>query len=385
MNMAVTPNNDAEDNFVYYNGRKLRKGFTTGTTATAATVAAIRTLLNQEPQDTVTVHAANGKVAIFGVEQTNFDKSKASCAIKKDGGDDQDATDGALIFATVELRTDNEIHLDGGEGVGRVTKAGLANRPGMPAINPTPRRVIKEAARKELGANRGADIIISVPEGKRIAKLTYNPKLGIVGGISILGTSGVVTPMSESSWKHSISIEMNIHRKRGDQALVLVPGNYGEDFAKDELGISEAKIVQMSNFVGYVLHEVQRLKFNKILIVGDLGKMIKVSAGIFSTHSKDADARAEVMVANLALMGGVPTEFLRQIYGCLTTISMIKLINEAGYQGVYQIIVDKIKQRAEKLLAHREPHVTVDAVIFSRESGFLAASKPIEEIKGEWQ
>lgn len=138
MNMAVTPNNDAEDNFVYYNGRKLRKGFTTGTTATAATVAAIRTLLNQEPQDTVTVHAANGKVAIFGVEQTNFDKSKASCAIKKDGGDDQDATDGALIFATVELRTDNEIHLDGGEGVGRVTKAGLANRPGMPAINPTP-------------------------------------------------------------------------------------------------------------------------------------------------------------------------------------------------------------------------------------------------------
>ena len=385
MNMAVTPNNDAEDNFVYYNGRKLRKGFTTGTTATAATVAAIRTLLNQEPQDTVTVHAANGKVAIFGVEQTNFDKSKASCAIKKDGGDDQDATDGALIFATVELRTDNEIHLDGGEGVGRVTKAGLANRPGMPAINPTPRRVIKEAARKELGANRGADIIISVPEGKRIAKLTYNPKLGIVGGISILGTSGVVTPMSESSWKHSISIEMNIHRKRGDQALVLVPGKYGEDFAKDELGISEAKIVQMSNFVGYVLHEVQRLKFNKILIVGDLGKMIKVSAGIFSTHSKDADARAEVMVANLALMGGVPTEFLRQIYGCLTTISMIKLINEAGYQGVYQIIVDKIKQRAEKLLAHRETHVTVDAVIFSRESGFLAASKPIEEIKGEWQ
>ena len=385
MNMAVTPNNDAEDNFVYYNGRKLRKGFTTGTTATAATVAAIRTLLNQEPQDTVTVHAANGKVAIFGVEQTNFDKSKASCAIKKDGGDDQDATDGALIFATVELRSDNEIHLDGGEGVGRVTKAGLANRPGMPAINPTPRRVIKEAARKELGANRGADIIISVPEGKRIAKLTYNPKLGIVGGISILGTSGVVTPMSESSWKHSISIEMNIHRKRGDQALVLVPGSYGEDFAKDELGISEAKIVQMSNFVGYVLHEVQRLKFNKILIVGDLGKMIKVSAGIFSTHSKDADARAEVMVANLALMGGVPTEFLRQIYGCLTTISMIKLINEAGYQGVYQIIVDKIKQRAEKLLAHREPHVTVDAVIFSRESGFLAASKPIEEIKGEWQ
>ena len=383
--MAVTPNNNSEDNYVYYNGRKLRKGFTTGTTATAATVAAIRTLLNQEPQETVTVHAANGKTAIFDVEQTDFDEQQASCAIKKDGGDDQDATDGTLIFATVKLRDDNEIHLDGGKGVGRVTKEGLANKPGMPAINPTPRRVIKAAAREELGEKRGVDIVISVPEGERIAKLTYNPRLGIVGGISILGTSGVVTPMSESSWKHSISIEMNIHRKRGDNTIVLVPGNYGEDFAKDELGIPNAKIVQMSNFVGYVLHETQRLGFTKVLIVGDLGKMIKVAVGIFSTHSKDADARAEIMVANLALMGGVPTAFLRKINQCLTTISMIKMIDEAGYQDVYQMIADKIKLRAEELLAHREPHVEIDAVIFSRESGFLAASKPFQEIKGEWQ
>ncbi|GGI62555.1 cobalt-precorrin-5B (C(1))-methyltransferase CbiD [Limosilactobacillus caviae] len=383
--MAVTPNNNSEDNYVYYNGRKLRKGFTTGTTATAATVAAIRTLLNQEPQETVTVHAANGKTAIFDVEQTDFDEQQASCAIKKDGGDDQDATDGALIFATVKLRDDNEIHLDGGKGVGRVTKEGLANKPGMPAINPTPRRVIKAAAREEVGEKRGVDIVISVPEGERIAKLTYNPRLGIVGGISILGTSGVVTPMSESSWKHSISIEMNIHRKRGDNTIVLVPGNYGEDFAKDELGIPNAKLVQMSNFVGYVLHETQRLGFTKVLIVGDLGKMIKVAGGIFSTHSKDADARAEIMVANLALMGGVPTAFLRKINQCLTTISMIKMIDEAGYQEVYQMIADKIKLRAEKLLAHREPHVEIDAVIFSRESGFLAASKPLQEIKGEWQ
>ena len=383
--MAVTPNNNSEDNYVYYNGRKLRKGFTTGTTATAATVAAIRTLLNQEPQETVTVHAANGKIAIFDVEQTDFDEQQASCAIKKDGGDDQDATDGALIFATVKLRDDNEIHLDGGKGVGRVTKEGLANKPGMPAINPTPRRVIKAAAREELGEKRGINIVISVPEGERIAQLTYNPRLGIVGGISILGTSGVVTPMSESSWKHSISIEMNIHRKRGDNTIVLVPGNYGEDFAKDELGIPNAKIVQMSNFVGYVLHETQRLGFTKVLIVGDLGKMIKVAGGIFSTHSKDADARAEIMVANLALMGGVPTAFLRKINQCLTTISMIKMIDEAGYQEVYQMIADKIKLRAEKLLAHREPHVEIDVVIFSRESGFLAASKPFQEIKGEWQ
>lgn len=384
MNMAVTPNNEAEENYVYYNGRKLRKGFTTGTTATAATVAALRTLLNQEPQATVTVQAANGKVAIFDVEQTDFDAQTASCAIKKDGGDDQDATDGALIFATVKLRKDNEITLDGGKGVGRVTQEGLANQVGMPAINPTPRRVIKAAARKELGPDRGADIVISVPKGERIAKLTYNPKLGIVGGISILGTSGVVTPMSEESWKHSISIEMNIHRERGDESLVLVPGNYGEDFAIQEMAIPADQIVQMSNFVGYVLHETQRLGFKRVLLVGDLGKMIKVSGGIFSTHSKDADARAEIMVANLALLGGVPLEFLREIYGSLTTISMIKKINEAGYQAVYQLIVDKIKQRAEKLLAHREPQVTIEAVIFSRETGLLAATQPLAELTREW-
>lgn len=383
--MAVTPNNESEDNYVYYNGRKLRKGFTTGTTATATTVAALRTLLNQEPQSTVTVHAANGKVAIFDVEQTDYDRQKASCGIRKDGGDDQDATDGALIFSTVTLRPDNEIHIMGGKGVGTVTKQGLANKPGMPAINPTPMRVIKEAARKELGPDKGADVVISVPEGEKIAKLTYNPKLGIVGGISILGTSGVVTPMSESSWKHSISIEMNIHRKRGDESIVLVPGNYGEDFAKDNLHIPADQIVQMSNFVGYVLHEAQRLKFKKVLLIGDLGKMIKVSGGNFSTHSKDSDARAEIMVANLALLGGVPHDFLEKIYHCLTTISMIDLINQAGYQAVYQMIVDKIKDRSAKLLSHREPHVDIDAVIFSRDHGFLAATKPLQEIEDEWQ
>lgn len=385
MSMADTINKDSPDNFVYYNGRKLRKGFTTGTTATAATVAAIRTLLKQEEQSTVTVHAANGKIAIFDVEQTSFDRKKASCGVRKDGGDDQDATDGALIVSTVTLRDDGTVKLDGGKGVGRVTEKGLANPPGMAAINPVPRKVIKAAARKELGPDRGANIIISVPEGEKIAKLTYNPKLGIVGGISILGTSGVVTPMSESSWKHSISIEMNIHRERGDESIILVPGNYGEDFAKDNMHLPTSQIVQMSNFVGYVLHEAQRLKFKRILLVGDLGKMIKVAGGNFSTHSKDSDSRAEIMVANLALMGGVPHDFLVKIYHCLTTVSMIALINQAGYQDVYQRIANKIKERCAKLLSHRQPHLEIDDVIFSRESGFLAASRPLKEIEDEWQ
>lgn len=374
----------SEDDYVYYNGRKLRKGYTAGTTATAASVAATKAILNQELQTDVSVHAANGQKVQFEIHNCSFDGQKASVAITKDGGDDQDATDGMLIYSTVQLRNDNQITLDGGKGIGRVTEEGLANQPGMAAINPTPRKMIKESVRRVLGPDKGADIVISAPEGEKVAKLTYNPKLGIVGGISILGTSGIVTPMSEESWKHSISIEMNIHRKRGDESIVLTPGDMGEDFAKNELQIPVAKQVQMSNFVGYVLKEVQRLGFHKVLIVGDMGKLIKVSGGIFSTHSKDADARAEIMVANLALMGA-PTDLLKKVYNCLTTISMIKLINEAGYQKVYQIIADKIKLRSEKLLAHRKPTVEIDAVVFSSKVGLLAATQPIKEIEAQWQ
>ncbi|MBV0930418.1 cobalt-precorrin-5B (C(1))-methyltransferase CbiD [Lentilactobacillus sp. IMAU92037] len=374
----------AVDDFVFYNGRKLRKGFTTGTTATAASVAALTALLDQKEQAAVSVQAANGQNVTFTIEKCDFDKQKAAVAIKKDGGDDQDATDGMLIYSTVNLRDDNQINLDGGKGIGRVTQEGLPNKPGMPAINPTPRKMIKQSVRKVLGPDRGADVIISAPEGERVAKLTYNPKLGIVGGISILGTSGIVTPMSEDSWKASISIEMNIHKKRGDEDIILTPGDAGEAFAKEKLGLPAERIVQMSNFVGYVLKEAQRIGFKRVLIVGDLGKLIKVSGGIFSTHSKDADARAEIMVANLALLGA-PTEMLQRVYKCLTTISMLKIVEEDGYQRVLQVIVDKIKDRSQKYIAHREPKVDIDAVIYSNTSGVLASTIPAAEIGARWK
>ncbi|AKP66208.1 cobalt-precorrin-5B (C(1))-methyltransferase CbiD [Companilactobacillus ginsenosidimutans] len=372
-----------EQVYVYYNGKRLRKGFTTGTTATAASVAALKILLTQSPLEEITVNAANGQEAEFQLESVEFDENKAKVGIKKDGGDDQDATHGMIVYSTVNLRDDNQVTLDGGVGIGRVTQKGLANPPGMAAINPVPRKMIKQSVRDILGENRGADVVISAPEGVDIAKLTYNPKLGIVGGVSILGTSGIVTPMSEESWKHSISIEMNIHRERGDDEIILTPGNYGEDFTKNVLGLPLDKQVQMSNFVGYVLHEVQRLGFKRVLMVGDLGKFIKVAGGIFSTHSKDADARAEIMVANLALLGA-PQQLINDVYNSLTTISMVDYIDKAGYQKVYQQIVDRIKYRSEKLLAHRQPQVEIDAVIFSGQK-FLAATDSLENIKENWK
>ncbi|MCH4008627.1 cobalt-precorrin-5B (C(1))-methyltransferase CbiD [Companilactobacillus sp.] len=372
-----------EQDYVYYNGKRLRKGFTTGTTATAASVAALKILLSQEPMEEITVNAANGQPAEFHLESVEYDAEKATVGIKKDGGDDQDATHGMIVYSTINLRDDNEITLDGGKGIGRVTQKGLANPPGMAAINPVPRKMIKQSVRDILGEDRGADIIISAPEGVDIAKLTYNPKLGIVGGVSILGTSGIVTPMSEESWKHSISIEMNIHRERGDEDIILTPGNYGEDFTKNVLKLPLDKQVQMSNFVGYVLHEVQRLGFKRCLMVGDLGKFIKVAGGVFSTHSKDADARAEIMVANLALMGA-PQSLINDVYSSLTTISMVDYIDKAGYQKVYQQIVDRIKYRSEKLLAHRQPQVEIDAVIFSGQK-FLASTQDLAVLKEIWK
>ncbi len=204
------------DDYAYVNGKKLRKGFTTGTCATAATAAAISMILNQDIEEKVTVSTANGVEVTMDIKDPSFGELTASAAVEKDGGDDADATHGLLIYSTVTLLPDsNDIEIDGGEGVGRVTQKGLKCDVGMAAINPTPRAMIEKTARQLLGPNCGAKIIISVPGGEETAKLTYNSRLGIVGGISILGTTGIVNPMSEESWKASITIELTMLYNQG--------------------------------------------------------------------------------------------------------------------------------------------------------------------------
>lgn len=373
------------DEFAYVNGKKLKKGFTTGTCATAASVAAASMILNQEIEEKITVHTASGIEVTMDLLDTSFSDLQATAAVEKDGGDDADATHGLLIYATVTLLPEEkQIEIDGGEGVGRVTQKGLAIDVGQVAINPTPRRMIEESVRKVIGPNCGAKVVIWVPEGKERAKLTYNSRLGIVGGISILGTTGIVNPMSEESWKAAITIELSMLYNQGNRSVILVPGNYGEDFATQKLGLPSGKIVNMSNFVGHVLKEVQRIGFNRVLMVGHMGKFVKVASGIFSTHSKDADARIETLIANLALMGA-PLEMLQSIDACLTTESAGTIISQYGYEPVYQILVDKIKKKSERLLKNRKPEVTVDVVLFASEAGFLASTKPLEELKEEWQ
>jgi cobalamin biosynthesis protein cbiD len=372
------------DDYAYVNGKKLRKGFTTGTCATAATAAAISMILNQDIEEKFTVSTANGVEVTMDIKDPSFGELTASAAVEKDGGDDADATHGLLIYSTVTLLPDsNDIEIDGGEGVGRVTQKGLKCDVGMAAINPTPRAMIEKTARQLLGPNCGAKIIISVPGGEETAKLTYNSRLGIVGGISILGTTGIVNPMSEESWKASITIELTMLYNQGYRSVVLAPGNYGEDFATNVLGIPPHRIVNMSNFVGHVLKEVQRIGFTRVLMVGHMGKFVKVAGGIFSTHSKDSDARMEIIMANLALLGA-PVELLEKVDQCITTDAAGTLIEEYHYEEVYQVLVDKMKFRSERLLRNRKPEVSIDVVTFGTEAGYLASTQTLEEIAEEW-
>ena len=372
------------DDYAYVNGKKLRKGFTTGTCATAATAAAISMILNQDIEEKVTVSTANGVEVTMDIKDPSFGELTASAAVEKDGGDDADATHGLLIYSTVTLLPDsNDIEIDGGEGVGRVTQKGLKCDVGMAAINPTPRAMIEKTARQLLGPNCGAKIIISVPGGEETAKLTYNSRLGIVGGISILGTTGIVNPMSEESWKASITIELTMLYNQGYRSVVLAPGNYGEDFATNVLGIPPHRIVNMSNFVGHVLKEVQRIGFTRVLMVGHMGKFVKVAGGIFSTHSKDSDARMEIIMANLALLGA-PVELLEKVDHCITTDAAGTFIEEYHYEEVYQVLVDKMKFRSERLLRNRKPEVSIDVVTFGTEAGYLASTQTLEEIAEEW-
>lgn len=373
-----------EQGYVYHNGKKLRKGYTTGSCATAAATAAALLLFHDEEHESVNITTPNDVTLHIPIETLERDEESATASVRKDGGDDADATHGMLIYVTVKKLSTPDILIDGGVGIGRVTQEGLLEPVGFAAINPTPRQMIETSVRQIIGPNNGAEVIVFAPEGEQIAKQTMNGHLGIVGGISILGTTGIVTPMSEESWKSAITIELEMKHKQGLTSVVLSPGNYGEDFAVNELHIPSDKIVSMSNFVGYVLKEVQRIGFTKILMVGHLGKFIKIAAGIFSTHSKDADARTETLIANLALLG-MPVPDLKRIEECKTTESAGDIIEELGYEQVYQIIADKIQQRSSRLLKYGEPEVAIDVVLFSSKRGYLASTRPVAELMEEWQ
>ena len=341
------------ESFITKDGKRLRRGYTTGSCAAAAAKSAAVMLLAGRRLDSVHLVTPFGIELDLPLQDIVTDEKYVSCGIVKDSGDDPDVTDGITVYARVE-KTDlpYTIEIDGGEGIGRVTKPGLDQGVGSAAINSTPRRMITEELQQVCEDNRytgGLKVIISAPAGNEIAKRTFNSRLGVVGGISILGTTGIVEPMSEEALIDSIALEIRQRKALGDSRLILTPGNFGADFLKSVYGIDSDKIVKCSNYVGKALEAAIDAGFSQVLLAGHLGKFVKLSGGIMNTHSKEGDCRAELM-ASAALLGGASAETAQAMFSCVTTDEMLRILEK---EGVLDSTMTALKARIETALSAR--------------------------------
>ena len=341
------------ESFITKDGKRLRRGYTTGSCAAAAAKSAAVMLLAGRRLDSVHLVTPFGIELDLPLQDIVTDERFVSCGIVKDSGDDPDVTDGITVYARVE-KTDlpYTIEIDGGEGIGRVTKPGLDQGVGSAAINSTPRRMITEELQQVCEDNRytgGLKVIISAPAGNEIAKRTFNSRLGVVGGISILGTTGIVEPMSEEALIDSIALEIRQRKALGDSRLILTPGNFGADFLKSVYGIDSDKIVKCSNYVGKALEAAIDAGFSQVLLAGHLGKFVKLSGGIMNTHSKEGDCRAELM-ASAALLGGASAETAQAMFSCVTTDEMLRILEK---EGVLDSTMTALKARIETALSAR--------------------------------
>lgn len=368
------------ETYVYKDQKKLRCGYTTGSCSAAAAKAAAYMLLTGKELAEVTLSTPKGIVLQLPLEAVSLSEQTASCGIRKDAGDDADVTDGILIMAEVSLTSPPEITITGGTGIGRVTKAGLEQPPGSYAINRMPRRMIHaavESVMEECGYEGGMHIAISAPEGEKIAAKTFNPSLGIVGGISILGTSGIVEPMSEQALLDTIALEMQMHEAKGERYCVITPGNYGMHFISQSLGMDLKQTVKCSNFIGDTIDMAPKYHMKGLLLVGHLGKLVKLGAGIMNTHSRYADGRMEVLCA-CALEAGADIALLKELLGCITTDEAVTLCKAAGIlEQVMTILLQRIDHHLQKRIYEG---IRIGAVVFSNQHGLLGMTKDAPEL-----
>ena len=367
------------DLFTIKDGKKLRCGYTTGSCAAAAAKAAAVMVLTGQRVDAVSLTTPKGEVLHLQPEDISFGPSSATCAIRKESGDDPDITDGILVYATVE-KTAGPMVVAGGPGIGRVTKPGLACSVGDWAINPVPRRMIEEAlsdAAKECGYTGGLKLTLSIPGGEILAQKTFNPRLGIVGGLSILGTSGIVDPMSEQALVDTIHTEMDSRRAAGESHLLAFFGNYGVDFSRDELGLDVSQRVTISNYVGEMLDYAVYKDFSDVLLIGHIGKLIKVAQGIMNTHSRYADGRTTLLSLE-AVFAGASRDLAKTIYDSLTTDEAVRILSEAGLlTPVMEAVCQKIDHYLE---ARTHGAIRTGAVIFSNVYGVLGYTSQAKDL-----
>lgn len=416
--------NGLEGQYKIIDNKKLRLGYTTGSCAAAAAKAAAAMLFTGQTITYVNLMTPKGIRLHLEVLDIQKGEDYVSCAIEKDAGDDPDVTNGLWIYAKVSrkktddiseeaclkaeenLKTfgaqntkvslspekrrqkekkENRIIILGGRGVGTITKPGLEQAVGQPAINRVPRQMITEEVRKLCEKYNNSDPIeieISVPGGEAIAEKTFNPRLGILGGISILGTTGIVEPMSESALIASIRVEMNQQVRIGRKNLVVTPGNYGQQFLKENFPFQLEQAVKCSNFVGDTIDMAVELGVERMLFVSHIGKFIKVAGGIFQTHSRNADARMEILAAN-AILAGADTAVLQQIMQAVTTEEGIKLLAEAGcLEKTMKYIMEKIQYYLNKRSFGK---VEIAAIVFSSEAGELGRTENAEGMINNWE
>ena len=362
------------DEYLYFRGKKLRYGYTTGSSATAATKAALMYLLDDGEYDIpeVTIKLPSGNPLTISVNSLEKKENSVLASVIKDGGDDPDVTHGLEIFSKVTLRKDLKINIFGGIGVGKVTKKGLPVAPGNSAINPVPLKMIRETVEEMLPEGLGADVEIFVPKGEETAKKTLNAKLGIIGGISILGTTGIVKPMSEESWKASLAIELKMALENtGNGEAIFLFGNRGKQYLSDNFEDNTSQAIVISNFVGYMFDRACEFEAKKIYFIGELGKFVKVAGGIFHTHSRVSDAKMEILTAN-ALLVGESRENMKKIMASNTTEEATKYIEKTE---VYNLLAEKAKQKCEEYCRRNGWELEVETLIISAEKEVLGNSR----------
>ena len=370
--------------YIRQDGRRLRCGYTTGTCAALAARACAKALLTGALPPEETIVTPGGTPVTAAIRPMPAGEGAVCCAVEKDGGDDIDATTGAWIAASVRLAPEG-VSIDGGEGVGRVTLPGLDQPVGAAAINSVPRRMIAQALAEtaaQCGYRGGFAVTISVPGGAELAKKTFNPQLGIEGGISILGTTGIVEPRSLRALLDSLAVEMRVQAARGVRELILTPGNYGRHFLEAYPHLAAMPQLQCANFIGASLDLAVEHHMTTVLLVGHMGKMVKLAGGIMDTHSRVADCRAELFAAHAALCGASRAT-VRGLMESVTSDACIELLDQAGLR---EAVLWSLTCAAQAHLSRRAGEsLTVGLVTFSNRYGLLTVSDPAKAILQNWR
>lgn len=342
-------------------------------------------LLTGKERQTITLTVPKGISLELAICDIHRGEDYVSCAVEKDSGDDPDVTRGTLIYARVALCPHEGITIDGGTGVGRVTRRGLDQPVGAAAINSVPREMIRKNLEEVCclaDYSGGLSVVISAPDGERLAQKTFNPRLGIMGGISILGTSGIVEPMSERALVDTIRVELAQRRAEGKDYVLLTPGNYGSDYIRQDLGIDPALAVQISNYIGDALDICKELGFRGALLIGHIGKLVKLAGGMFNTHSQYGDCRMEILASH-AGAAGLSAEKIEELLSCVACDDALRLLKEAG---VCEAVLSRLTRKIAENLSRRGGELAVGAVLFSKEYGHLGetdnARSLLERFKG---